>query len=481
MIFGGLPTPVTTLNEVTIAFAPESKIETYQYNMLQGQSDCTSSVYGAQLPIATPIKSNLGVPGLNTLCVKGQDSTGKSTGVFSYSWIFDIIRKELVLGGLPESEDPAEKLAIGVSGVNIKEYKYAVIHEDGAQCGNVKYSGFRPIDVAIDDKLSLGGYTLCIIAKNGNGEIATPSRYAWARIKMPEVSIEATSGLPPAITNQASFIGIKVSGLNAESYKSGFKIGDVDCAGVLLSTPNPVATPFDLDLGATPVDGSYTICLSGIGHFKQASPLKKYLFAFDKTPPLFQLVNAPSGLVATNVISITVTSDTAVQYVFVRKLGVKTCNNAPESTGKFPIATLLTDIANEGDQTLCVWTFDNANNPSPPRTVTWKVDSIAPVQNEITQDVVNAGSIDIRVTIANLESAGASYKLYSQTAADAAILPCDPATAATYNQGPFNITQKRRFNRPAAGEKTRVCVFVQDPAGNKSNVQFTDVIPDAAP
>jgi hypothetical protein len=480
MILTGLPTPITTLNETTVLIAADSKVQNYQYNILQGQSDCTAAAFGGLLPITTEIKSNLGLPGINTLCIKGQDVAGKTSGIFSYSWIFDNIKRDMVLTGLPEVEDPAEKLNIRIAGANIKEYKYVVLREDNAQCGNIKYSKLRDVAVAIEDNISIGGYTLCVVGKDSSGAFAAPARFAWTRIKMPLVRIEAVSGLPTTITNQKNFPSIAIVGFNAETYKFGLKAGAAECADVALTLGTGL-DPFALNPATITTNGLYTICLLGIGHFKQLSEFKKYQFTFDNTPPVTPtFTDLPIGSVKTTLGTMTVTpaGDGALEYVFVRKTGgVATCNAVPESLVRLAIATPL-DTATQGLFTLCLWTFDGANNFSPAATVRWELDMINPVQKNITQ-VVNATTVDATVSISNVEPSVAKvrYRFYFQTALTAAILACDdPVTlAATYTGGPAALTVIQSITKPATGETTRLCVFVEDGAGNKSLSKDSDV------
>lgn len=481
-LIGGLPTAISTISSIELVVDPNSGIQSYQHTFLQGGFDCKAAIFSGQKPITTPLSVTADVPGLHTLCFKGQDANGTSTGVFSYSWVFDQIRKDLVITGLPEGEDPREILKISVAGTGIKEYKYALLREDSGSCGNVKYSAFRPGGTVAEEKLVIGGYTLCVIAKNNAGQTASPSRYNWSRINMPEVAIQALSGLPPTLTNATTFTNITVGGKNAESYRFGVAPGDLNCTAVTLGSDRLVATPFDIDLGPTAADGNYTLCIVGVGHFKQISPAQKYLFAVDKTPPQFQLIGVPTGTVTTTALSIQVTSQTAVQYVFVRKPGRVTCNAAPESTGRFPLTASLTDNASEGTQTLCVWTFDSANNPSAPVASTWTVDTVAPVQENLQVSSVGVESVEIRVSIGNTETGGATYRLSAKTTLDSDIQPCDSVlSSAFYDRGPFNITAPTSIVRPAAGSTTRICVYVEDAAGNKSAIKFTDILPVAAP
>ncbi|MEZ4744160.1 MAG: hypothetical protein R3B45_17205 [Bdellovibrionota bacterium] len=471
----GLPLAYSTSSEIEIIIPQDAEIISYQYNILQMSSDCSIATYSSTQSATTPIAiSNFSGSGLNTLCIKATTIDNKQIGPLAYSWIFDQIKKSIILNEVPEVEDPRENLNISISGINLNMYQYALIKDENGKCGNITYSDFQPLSIPINDRLSIGGYTLCVIAKNTSGETSSALRYSWIRIKMPVVSIQAVSGIPPSVTNKVLFENITVAGINAEQYKYAVSANDTDCSDLNYSEPKEISEQFSIDIGNPTSDRTYTLCLQGIGHFSQLSEFTKYNFDFDSTPPAFDILNPPSDPATTNSVSITIQSQNAIEYTYVKKSGNISCNTSPESPNRYPINNLLSEIFSEGQQTLCIWVFDSVGNASKPRTLTWKVDTIAPSIESLSTEDGSGNDVYFSVSLKNQEIDGAYYHYYLQYKNANDILTCEDKTSSLFNHGPINLTLKSKINKPRVDETVRICTYVVDSAGNTSDIKFID-------
>jgi hypothetical protein len=382
----GLPSVVTVgKTSQPIEFAADSALATYQWSQQKGISDCKAAAMSAALPMTTAIPSGLGVPGYNTLCIKGATATGAVGPIFHYVWEVDPVGAAITITGLPESDDGKDQLSITVGGQGIVEFQYALLHEDDGECTYKGYKPFQPVATKITDKLELGGYSLCIIGKDSNGNSSSALEFKWNRIKMPPVSFAVASGLPSLVTNETAFTGITVNTQNAEAFKFGFKVGDLECEMVPLGMPISPTDTIDFSLGANPANGKYTFCAIGIGHFGQLSKTYRYQF---------------------------------------------------------------------------------------------EVDTVKPDLKPLQQSGADDSQIEISVSLNNEELLGASYRYYSILVPPGDQTPCDQAGTATYAQGPKPIAEKAKFDLPGPGEIRRVCVFAEDKATNRSEVQSTEIVPE---
>lgn len=189
------PSNVTTL-AVTVGGAG---VTDYQYDLISGAADCSTSIYGAWTAVGVNITEAIGADGPQRLCVISRDLAGNvQSAPTTYFWVKDTVPPIASLSGTPADPSSTTTLAVTVGGVDVVEYQFAIL-TGAANCSGATYGGWTVVGTNITSAAGVdGNKRLCVKGRDiaGNAQV-TPSEYAWVKDSTPPGAFSITGPATP--------------------------------------------------------------------------------------------------------------------------------------------------------------------------------------------------------------------------------------------------------------------------------------------
>lgn len=355
----------------------ESSVFTHYVYALLEAGDCTGNpAYSGDVTISNALQLDVtsNSEGPLALCVKGSDGAGAYQAQPTvHSWTKDTIAPTAAATGVPTGSTNVLTHTVNVTSTD--KYRFALV--SGSTCPLVAgdYSNFLLVSsqINLDTTLILDGdISLCLQGRDNAGntqDIASVTKYTWVKDTSPAT---ATLSSVPSGESNVTTLSATVGGADVVRYYYNVNSG-LDC-GTSWTGPNIVATQINDSIAAF-ADGQVTLCVKGedqVGNLQEIAT--KTTWTKDTQAPTdLSVAGEPIGTSNAVSVNITVSSTSAVDYVYTLQASTGSCPSVP-TTGHTEIANPISqsiDGLADGTILLCVWGRDAAQNVTDPVSKTW--------------------------------------------------------------------------------------------------------------
>lgn len=409
-VFSITPAAISKNTTDSFSFAAAGSVASYECSLDNAAfSTCTSPQNLSSL-----------TAGSRNFRVRSVDSGGVRSSITSYSWVIDVTAPTLSISSSPSSMTNLSSANLIFSGTDVGSaiagYECALDGGAFAACSSPKaYSS-----------LSSGSHTFQVRAIDSAGNVSSISPASWTvDTVLPTVTISSN---PNAATNATTanfvFAGSDTGGSGIASYQCSLD----NAAFATCTSPKAYS-------GLTA--GSHNFQVKAIDAATNVSVAQSYTWIVDVTVPTLAISNSPSAMTNSTDASFTLlgtdTGSGIASYQCSMDGAAFAACTSPKS---------FTGLAS-GAHSFQAKAFDTAGNTSTTQTVSWTIDSVAPVLTLSSKPAATTTSGSASFTFSATDTGGSGVASYQCSIDSAAFAACtSPKAYSGLTSGSHNFQVK---------------------------------------